>query len=185
MPSQAVILRGDEILARLPKGESRMAEVGVRSGILSEYVLQKHKGVRLYAVDNWLPHSRRSKSYVQTGDNCSLWSNEEARSVYEKAQARLEPFGDRVEILKRDSKSAAKKIQDATLDLVFLDADHSEHGLTRDIKAWFPKVKSGGWIGGHDYGNKEQGFSFAVKDVVDSLFERVELGQNYTWWVRV
>lgn len=181
----AVAHRGDEILKRLPPDNAVMAEVGVRAGKLSEYLLRKHQGLVLYAVDNWLPQSRRPKTYVETGDNCAKWSNDEAKRVYQEAVKRLEPFDVRAQIIKKNSKTAVKKFDDGALDLVFLDADHSEDRLTKDIEVWLEKIKVGGWIGGHDYGNEDPRFNFAVKKVVDSLFDNAELGKNHTWWVRI
>jgi predicted O-methyltransferase YrrM len=49
-----------------------------------------------------------------------------------------------------DSALAAARFDDASLDAVFIDADHSEEAVTRDIAAWLPKVKRGGVIAGHD-----------------------------------
>lgn len=37
------------------------------------------------------------------------------------------------------------------MDLVFIDADHRYDHVVEDILAWYPKVKSGGIICGHDY----------------------------------
>jgi hypothetical protein len=52
--------------------------------------------------------------------------------------------------------------------------------------ASWPKVKAQGWIGGHDY--DLPGFEFGVKRAVDEWVaatgRRLELGANYTWWVR-
>lgn len=36
------------------------------------------------------------------------------------------------------------------LDLVFLDADHSELGVRRELEVWIPKIRSGGIIAIHD-----------------------------------
>lgn len=38
-----------------------------------------------------------------------------------------------------------------SIDLVFLDASHDEESLTNDLKVWYPLVKPGGTIAGHDY----------------------------------
>ena len=40
---------------------------------------------------------------------------------------------------------------DEYFDLVYIDADHTYESVKDDIAAWFPKVKPGGWITGHDY----------------------------------
>jgi len=38
-------------------------------------------------------------------------------------------------------------------DFVYVDADHSFESVLNDLDAWYPKLASGGLIGGHDYSN--------------------------------
>jgi predicted O-methyltransferase YrrM len=52
------------------------------------------------------------------------------------------------------------------LDFVFVDADHSEWGVRKDIEAWKPHVKHGGFMMFHDYNH---GMFQGVKKVVDEL----------------
>jgi hypothetical protein len=49
------------------------------------------------------------------------------------------------------SVEAAKLYKDKSLDVVFIDANHSYESVRDDIEAWLPKVKMGGIIAGHDY----------------------------------
>ena len=49
------------------------------------------------------------------------------------------------------SVQAATEYDDASLDFVYIDADHSYESVTADINAWLPKIKSGGYLGGHDW----------------------------------
>jgi len=84
------------------------------------------------------------------------------------------------------STDIATYIPGGSLDLVFLDADHSYEGVRADIAAWLPKVRKGGWIGGHDYDNGEPGYDFSgVRKAVDEAFGDVETDANFTWWVRI
>lgn len=39
-----------------------------------------------------------------------------------------------------------------TLDMVFLDADHRYEFVRQDINLWWPKLRKGGVMVGHDYG---------------------------------
>jgi predicted O-methyltransferase YrrM len=90
----------------------------------------------------------------------------------------------RAHIIKEDSVLAASRFKDYSIDLVFIDGDHSYEGCNRDICAWLPKVKVGGLIGGHDYNHPLQG---NVKKAVDEFFPqpKIQLGENRTWFVRI
>jgi predicted O-methyltransferase YrrM len=37
------------------------------------------------------------------------------------------------------------------IDMVIIDADHTEKGIAADIAAWYPHVKEGGYLVFHDY----------------------------------
>jgi hypothetical protein len=53
--------------------------------------------------------------------------------------------------VKMPSLEAAKLYADESLDCVFIDADYSYESVLSDIEAWYPKVKPGGIIAGHDF----------------------------------
>jgi len=90
---------------------------------------------------------------------------------------------DRVSFLHGGSESVAKRFDDESVDLVFLDADHSEDGVLRDLEAWLPKVRAGGIVAGHDYGARHHP---GVKPAVDRVFREhshpVRLAANKVWW---
>ena len=44
----------------------------------------------------------------------------------------------------------ARDFEDGSLDFVYIDALHTYEALKEDIAAWLPKIKKGGFIGGHD-----------------------------------
>jgi len=90
---------------------------------------------------------------------------------------------ERVTFLQGASDSVAKRFEDGSVDLVFLDADHSEDGVLRDLEAWLPKLRPGGIIAGHDYGARHHP---GVKPAVDRVFREhshpVRLAANKVWW---
>jgi predicted O-methyltransferase YrrM len=69
------------------------------------------------------------------------------------------------------------------VDILFIDGDHSYSGCKKDIQSWLPKIKQGGWIGGHDY--KHPNFNSQVHLAVDELFPNIELDSDYSWFVKV
>lgn len=74
-------------------------------------------------------------------------------SILEAARANMAgacgPDGPTV-LVQADSAEAAGLHADGTVDFCFIDADHTEPGVRRDILAWLPKIKPGGILAGHD-----------------------------------
>lgn len=63
------------------------------------------------------------------------------------------------------SVMAARLYLDESLDFIFIDADHSYESVKEDIVAWYPKLKPGGVLSGHDYrSNHFPGVSLAVDE---------------------
>ena len=70
-----------------------------------------------------------------------------------------------IEIIRALSADAAKLIPDNSVDLVFIDADHTRIGCAADILAYWPKLKVGGVMLGHDYCERLHGVIEAVADI--------------------
>lgn len=74
------------------------------------------------------------------------------------------------------SLEAAQQYADQSLDIVFIDACHTYECVKEDIQAWYPKVKVGGIIAGHDYSNAFMGVVQAVDEFFGSGFvEKTDL----------
>ena len=63
----------------------------------------------------------------------------------------LEIKSKRCEVVIKKSQEAYLDFADGSLDVVYIDGDHSNESATRDLTQWLPKVRSGGFIGIHDY----------------------------------
>jgi hypothetical protein len=79
----------------------------------------------------------------------------------------IEPVKHIVTPVKMLSVEAAKLYDDNSLFFVFIDGSHLYESIKADIIAWLPKVKSGGFIGGHDIDQPEE-FN-GVRKAVDEL----------------
>lgn len=86
------------------------------------------------------------------------------------------------EFIEQPSIKAAKRFSNESLDLVYIDANHSEEAVTQDIKIWYSKVKMGGILCGHDYIPIFAVHEKGVKKTVDKIFPHVQSFLS-DWWV--
>jgi hypothetical protein len=121
-----------------------VAEVGVWRGVFSRVILECNPRV-LCLVDCW---QKQSGEYERDPTN-----NEDLEQCYCDV---VREFGSdpRVRILRSMSHDAARSFSDGIFDVVYIDANHTWPGIANDLYLWWPKVKSGGWLGGHDYCHK-------------------------------
>jgi hypothetical protein len=176
------IVRWEECLRRLPPGPCTMAEVGVWQGGTCSRLLASHPELYMHLVDPW-QQAEPGSSYANSG---SINANKPHELARMKCLKRIASFAGRFTVHRMESTEAAPLVADASLDLVFIDADHSYDGVSTDIDAWLAKVKPSGWIGGHDYGAKPNGREFpGVQRAVDERFDIIEPGGDSTWWHRV
>lgn len=182
--------RGTTILSRLKHTQApQVAEIGVLRAHTTEFILRNRKDLHVIMVDSWAVQANQPDRYKATGDDHAFHDGARVRAHFHEAMERTRPFAARVEVLVLPSVQAAGLVDPRSLDLVFIDADHSYEGVREDIEAWLPKVKTGGWIGGHDYANNDPAFQFGVTAAVDDWCREsgntIETDLNFTWWARV
>ena len=74
----------------------------------------------------------------------------------------------------------AADFEDGSVDFIWVDAGHEYDEVLADIKAWWPKLKVGGVMGGDDYPMD------SVKSAVKDFFPQHEVGSESGWqWWRV
>jgi hypothetical protein len=117
-------------------------EVGVFRGGFSEIILLENKPYRLYLIDSWCEHPGTT---WQENDGAAK-SDHLANYLY--TLEKFTPFNN-VLVVRESSVVAAARFDDDVLDVVYIDADHTK--AYDDIIAWWPKIKAGGYLCGHDY----------------------------------
>ena len=136
-------------------------ELGVLRGEFSKYILNHWKGKILYSIDHWLRSNRHGTI-----------NNSHGERKYKITQKRLAKFKDRSIILKKTSKEARKLFEDNSLDFVYIDADHTEKYVSKDIKYWWPKIKTNGILCGDDYIQRRD---YGVIPAVNTFVEKYNL----------
>lgn len=161
------------------------AEIGVFAGDLSMRLLAGRSDLTLHMVDSWA--TEHEPDYAASGDFHATLDGATQDRFAEFTRQTTAFAGKRANIIRADSLEAAQAIPDGSLDFAFIDANHSYSGCKSDIDAWFPKIRNGGFISGHDYENEEFP-KFGVKRAVDEFIAahnlKLELDQNYTWFAR-
>lgn len=98
------------------------------------------------AVDTWRNDGVHSSTDAK-------YSSQELKQQYMDFKEKVKDF-DFVKIYREDTSEAARYFKDKSFDFVYIDADHTVEGCREDIQAWYPKVKPGKFLVGHDYNRK-------------------------------
>ncbi len=159
------------------RGLSTGVEVGVGYGGHCEALLN-YRGIEsLIGVD---PYTHQ----VGYNDPTNL-EQRHLDHVYHRTLDRLARFGRRFELIRETSVRAAQRIDDQSVDFVYIDADHRYASVVADLGAWTDKVRDGGILAGHDYDNPDLP---DVQHAVDGFFQRLDWpvhhAGNCVWWVQ-
>jgi hypothetical protein len=181
---------GDALVYRLRRMEYKLgrplrgAEVGVFVGRLSQYILRSLPTLQLIMLDQWCPPPPGS-SYATSGDKVADMTSDQHAQNKAAAMARVQFALSRVQVMHMESADAAVKVAAGSLDFVFIDADHTYAGCLRDIGLWYPKVRPGGLVAGHDIDNPicdRWGVRRAVSEYLSPLGVSFTVGGGYTWF---
>lgn len=156
-----------KFLSKLPRN-GIVAEIGVAKGMFSEEILKISKPKKLYLVDCW--EHQNAPNYKLDPNNVS---NKEQKRRYDLVK---EKFKDKANVFIRKGYSShvAKKFPNHFFDWVYLDANHTYNEVKRDLSAWYPKIKKGGIISGHDY-KRIANFPIGVIPAVDEFIKNRNL----------
>lgn len=143
------------------------AEVGVYRGDTSEFLLANYPDLQLYLIDSWDGDYNTSDTIKKRIDS----GKETWQGLYEQVVNRISTY--RATIMRGNSQVLSNAIMDSSLDFVFIDADHTYKATLDDCRAYWPKIKSGGLLFGHDHLNaKHHGCTEAYRQ-----FEQI-IGQS-------
>jgi len=148
---------------------AEFVEVGVNYGqsacFMGVEIINQNKNIKLNLVDSW-------------DENFEM-------GVYDSFMNTIQPIkqemGDKLNIIRDLSVNAAKRFNDNSLDFIFIDACHDYECVKEDLHTWYPKLKKGGIIAGHDYYDGHAGVEQAVNEFFHEERDRL-YNQEYCWF---
>lgn len=157
-----------------------IVEVGTWMGRSLSFIIPicKANGSKIYAVDTWTGSTKEVGPMVDwVYETMSVSGSMYFYECFLRNLGQISGNYCVIPILGR-SVEAAKRFKDGTIDFVFIDSDHSYESVKEDLEAWWPKVKVGGALGGHDYHP-----SFGVIRAVDEFFGKKPDETSNSAWV--
>ena len=111
-----------------------VVELGSFAGVSSElFALHCSK---LYCVDKWEPY-------------WEITQQEFMNTAEQRFDSMTKNYTNVVK-LKMDTIESVKQFEDNSIDLIYIDSDHSSDRVKQELEAWLPKIKPDGFISGHD-----------------------------------
>ena len=105
-----------------------------------------HQGLSAYVMTSALLDSGNHTAKIYCVD---IWEG----GVLDKFMRNMElkRVSQNIVPIQNTSEKASLTFADNGSDLIFIDGDHSYEGCRSDLYAWYPKLKPGGIMIGHDY----------------------------------
>jgi hypothetical protein len=172
-------------LARFMGKNERIIELGVQYGKFSNVVWLESMPKHFIGIDVWDQKVATHTSQASHDAN------------YKHAQKLGEDFlahrGNRwmgietIDMIKGDHSVLHSNYPDEFFDFVYIDSNHAYEPTVRDIDQWWPKVKKGGILAGHDYRDRSgihkftgEPFSWGVVEAVNEFAEKTSLDFHVT-----
>ena len=165
----------------------------------------------IYEIGCWTGHStsylaevaKKNKGIVTVIDTfegtgimkSAIESNFNPRIEFEKNMDIL-GIRDYIKVLHGKASTFVPRVHKESIDFMFIDGDHRYSQVTKDINAWWPKIRKGGILCGHDCESSEwdedkveieEGVDGVHHGVVKAVFKRflnVEIEHKRIWWVK-
>lgn len=147
-------------------------EIGVERGGTTCMLLDNLNIKHLYGIDPYIGYEDLDGNYKRTQHEADIIKKEFVEKISKYTNYTL---------LNNTSDACTGLIPNDSLDFIFIDGHHSYNQCSKDIKNYYPKIKTGGLISGHDY-NYCHGVKQAVDEFVQKLEKTVLVGLNDVWY---
>ena len=173
--SSFIFLYGEEV--RWARDGAVFVEIGAWKGKSTAYmaveIINSDKNIEFHTVDTF----EGSDEPVHHADPVVR----EGR-LEEVFRENIAPVAEHVIVHVGDSSDYAAAFADESVDFIFVDGAHTYEGVSKDLEAWWPKLKMGKRIAGDDW--RWKSVHTAVEDFFgpDADIEITPNGKH--WWLR-
>jgi len=155
-----------------------IVEIGTYRGRSAHALASGCRGP-INCVDPW-PTTRKGQVWSVDKWAGNAKYQEDGEEIYQDAKKNLAEF-DNLTLLRMTSLQASRQFQDASIDMVFIDGQHSYENVTQDISLWLPKAAK--LLCGHDYSPSWPGVQQAVQERFPGRFQVIRGGSIWYVWL--
>lgn len=168
-----------ELLDKTPEN-GIFVELGAYKGKSTSFIvteiLNRKRNINFYTIDTF-----GGVSEISDEKEIIAYSKVNISNIYEDFLNSTNHLKDNFEVIVSTSDKAASNFEDNTVDAIFIDAGHSFEAVLADIQAWYPKMKNGSIMSGHDY-KAWEGVNKAFKAYFNTNPDKVE---NDCWFIQI
>jgi predicted O-methyltransferase YrrM len=159
----------EKFLSHLKGRENlRFLEIGVLEGQGTRYLFENFLGKTgsMVCIDPFIDYSKATVAKITGYDHII---NE---ALLDRFRSNVDPFLDRIFLLKDLSQNVLQTLQEGTFDMSFVDGDHSRDAVAVDARESLRLVKVGGYIIFDDYSwGYEKSREASPKDAIDGFLK--------------
>jgi len=159
-----------DLIESLPKTFARGLEIGVWQGAFTSHLVA-NTSMHITGLDPWCETSSHADIDYDAEDyNPFAFGDDGYLSHEARYMASIQAMSrfplQRWSLLRSFSHRVAPFFEN-NFDFVYIDGNHDYESVARDMKDWFPKLKSGGILCGHDYNETNPGTKKAVNEFAE------------------
>ena len=158
----------DLLLQNVPKNGIFVecgAWLGQSSSYLADRISAGRPDITLYVVDSW------------KGSRAELTSSHILATKKDIYKIFLQNMGNRKYIpIERLSVEASSLFDEESLDVVFIDMSHEYEDVKQDLDVWLPKIKTNGYLAGHD-----RSWDGVNRAITEKFGEKIQKSDGDCW----
>ncbi len=159
----------NKVLGKLRNKPLKFIEIGCFEGRSSVWLLENiltHKESKLVCIDHWLHHNDKNKN------------------VYKTFLSNIEPWKNKVVVMKGYSREVLRDIKDRDYDFVYIDASKHSRDVLEDAVLGWDLLKKGGLLIFDDYTHNKEHDNNCPRPGIDAFLNiyKEELDILHTKW---